>query len=75
MARCMINRGDCILIVFHFYCCSKHKYLLPTIRYLYQTLGTSSIDCRAKILIQNIIEVFCVFLSLYIIYDWITVMG
>ena len=35
-------------------------------------LGTLSIGCRVKILIQNIIEVFLCILSLYIIYDWIT---
>ena len=62
----MINRSNHTRIVFHFHCCSKYK--LSTI---YTDLACFvTLTFRFKTLFK-----FFVYLFLYIIYDWITIMG
>ena len=62
----MINRSNHTRIVFHFHCCSKYK--LSTIRTDLACFVT--LTFRFKTLFK-----FFVYLFLYIIYDWITIMG
>ena len=62
----MINRSNHTRIVFHFHCCSKHK--LSTICTDLACFVT--LTFRFKTLFK-----FFVYLFLYIIYDWITIMG
>ena len=62
----MINCRNHARIVFHFHCCSKHK--LSTICTDLACFVT--LTFRFKTLFK-----FFVYLFLYIIYDWITIMG
>ena len=62
----MINRSNHTRIVFHFHCCSKYK--LSTICTDLACFVT--LTFRFKTLFK-----FFVYLFLYIIYDWITIMG
>ena len=62
----MINRTNHTRIVFHFHCCSKYK--LSTICMDLACFVT--LTFRFKTLFK-----FFVYLFLYIIYDWITIMG
>ena len=62
----MINRSSHTRIVFHFHCCSKYK--LSTICTDLACFVT--LTFRFKTLFK-----FFVYLFLYIIYDWITIMG
>ena len=62
----MINRSNHTRIVFHFHCCSKYKLsMICTDLACFVTL-----TFRFKTLFK-----FFVYLFLYIIYDWITIMG
>ena len=62
----MINRSNHARIVFHFHCCSKHK--LCTI--------CTDLACFVTLTFQfKTLFKFFVYLFLYIIYDWITIMG
>ena len=62
----MINHSNHTRIVFHFHCCSKYK--LSTICTDLACFVT--LTFRFKTLFK-----FFVYLFLYIIYDWITIMG
>ena len=62
----MINRSNHTRIVFHFHCCSKYK-LSPICTDLACFV---TLTFRFKTLFK-----FFVYLFLYIIYDWITIMG
>ena len=58
----MINRGNHILILLNLYCCSKQKLSKILI------MNVANLTCLATlILIQNIIQAFCVF-YLYTLY-------
>ena len=59
-------------LVFHLSCCSKH--ILKIVQDTYSEYCEPCLFCHVNILIQNIIQVFLCILSLYIIYDWITIM-
>ena len=52
----MINRGNRIVILFHLYCCSK-KIVYHAYSECYEPYSFRLIN----ILIQNIIQAFCVF--------------
>ena len=61
----MINRGSCILILLHLYCCSKHKFSL---RYLSRKQRTLPVLSRPDILIQKNCLIFCVFYLYDVLY-------
>ena len=48
----MINRGNRILIVFHLYCCSKHKLSDDT----HGECCEPCLFCHVNILVQNVIQ-------------------
>ena len=52
----MINRGNRIVILFHLYCCSK-----KIVYHAYSECYEPYSFCHINILIQNIIQAFCVF--------------
>ena len=61
----VINRGNRIWIVFHLYCCSKHKV---------STIHIANVANLDRFVTLSV-SVFLSFLSLYIIFDWITIVG
>ena len=68
----MINRGNHILIVFHVYCCSKHKLSTILLRTL-QTLLILSCSYFDPEHYQSLF-VYFTYLYVFIMYDWITIM-
>ena len=59
----MINRGNRILILLHLHCCSKHKSTML----IANVANLSLFHSHVNILIQNIIQAFCVF-YLYLLF-------
>lgn len=66
----MIYQGNCILHVCYLYCCGKHN--LSTI--LIAKCWEPWLFCHISILIQNVLQGFVYFISIFI-YDWNTTMG
>ena len=69
----MINRGNHILIVFHVYCCSKHKLII-----VYDTFANVANLAHFVMFIfwsRTLPKFICVFyFYMFIKYDWITIM-
>ena len=63
----MIDRGDRILIVFHFFCCSKHKLSTILIAIVASLVRFITLTLRFK----KLLKFFC----LFYLYDWITIMA
>ena len=63
----MIDRGNRILIVFHFFCCSKHKLSTILIAIVASLVRFITLTLRFK----KLLKFFC----LFYLYDWITIMA